>query len=234
MFHRSHCDVSLPQVEIDEYRDYEKALSALREALKYMVKARAQDKEARCKQLQQKIYLVDRFVEARKVVKSDPNEMVKISHQLLEQPDVEQVCVTTVAAAVCGDLLLHLMLRLTHLCGVLLLLLFEQAVRIGDVFALLVEYYHAEGNMQQSYVLIEKMQERKIIINPYLDTELVRPGSRMHQLRFPDSRVRLRCRWMRCTERWARNTAVVVAMTPALARSWTKKLRRTCNFYFLK
>lgn len=50
----------------------------------------------------------------------------------------------------------------------------EQAVRIGDVFALLVEYYHAEGNMQQSYVLIEKMQERKIIINPYLDTELVR------------------------------------------------------------
>ena len=46
-------------------------------------------------------------------------------------------------------------------------------MRIGDVFALLVEYYHAEGNMQQSYVLIEKMQERKIIINPYLDTELV-------------------------------------------------------------
>ena len=81
----------LPQVEIDEYRDYEKALSALREALKYMVKARAQNKEERCKQLQQKIYLVDRFVEARKVVKSDPNEMVKISHQLLEQPDVEQV-----------------------------------------------------------------------------------------------------------------------------------------------
>ena len=84
----------MPQVEIDEYRDYEKALSALREALKYMVKARAQNKEERCKQLQQKIYLVDRFVEARKVVKSDPNEMVKISHQLLEQPDVEQVCST--------------------------------------------------------------------------------------------------------------------------------------------
>lgn len=81
----------MPKVEIDEYRDYEKALSALREALKYMVKARAQNKEERCKQLQQKIYLVDRFVEARKVVKSDPNEMVKISHQLLEQPDVEQV-----------------------------------------------------------------------------------------------------------------------------------------------
>ena len=46
-------------------------------------------------------------------------------------------------------------------------------VRIGDVFALLVEFYHNEGNMQQAYVLIEKMQERKIIINPYLDSELV-------------------------------------------------------------
>ena len=32
-----------------------------------MVKARAANKEERCKQLQQKIYLVDRFVEARKV-----------------------------------------------------------------------------------------------------------------------------------------------------------------------
>ena len=57
------------QVEIDEYRDYEKALAALRESLKYMVKARNANKEERCKQLQQKIYLVDRFVEARKVVK---------------------------------------------------------------------------------------------------------------------------------------------------------------------
>jgi Tfp pilus assembly protein PilX len=59
----------ISQVEIDEYRDYEKALSALREALKYMVKARSQHKDERCRQLQQKIYLVDRFVEARKVVK---------------------------------------------------------------------------------------------------------------------------------------------------------------------
>ena len=41
------------------------------------------------------------------------------------------------------------------------------------MFALLVEFYHNEGNMQQAYVLIEKMQERKIIINPYLDSELV-------------------------------------------------------------
>merc|ERR1711998_140947 len=80
---------SCSQIEIDEYRDYEKALQAIREALKYMVKARAQNKDEKCKYLNQRIYLVDRFVEARKVVKSDPNEMVKIAYQLLEQPDVE-------------------------------------------------------------------------------------------------------------------------------------------------
>ena len=113
-----------------------------------------------------------------------------------------------------------------------LLLLAEQAVRVGDVFALLVEYYHAEGNMQQSYVLIEKMLERKIIINPYLDSELVRPASWMQQLRFLDSPACQRCRWMRCTERWVRNTVAAVVAAMTLARSWTKKLRRTCNWYF--
>ena len=41
-----------------------------------MVKARAQNKDEKCKYLNQRIYLVDRFVEARKVVKTDPNEMV--------------------------------------------------------------------------------------------------------------------------------------------------------------
>ena len=56
--------------------------------------------------------------------------MVKIAHQLVEQPDV------------------------------------EAAVRVGDVFALLIEFYHSQGNMQQAYVLIEKMRERKIILNP--------------------------------------------------------------------
>jgi hypothetical protein len=194
----------LVQVEIDEYRDYEKALSALREALKYMVKARAQNKEERCKQLQQKIYLVDRFVEARKVVKSDPNEMVKISHQLLEQPDVEQVRPPPPPPSLETPPRYALTLTLTHThahtrtqartrtythrplwrmwaddggwrcwCWCFLYVVCKQAVRVGDVFALLVEFYHSQGNMQQAYVLIEKMQERKIIINPYLDTELV-------------------------------------------------------------
>jgi hypothetical protein len=46
---------SCSQVEIDEYRDYEKALSALKESLKQMGKARSVNKEAREKQLHHKV-----------------------------------------------------------------------------------------------------------------------------------------------------------------------------------
>ena len=77
--------------------------------------------------------------------------MVKIAHQLVEQPAV------------------------------------ESAVRVGDVYALLVEYYHQQGNMQQAYVLIEKMRERKIILNPYLDTELIEEVYRTMCARAPFS-----------------------------------------------
>merc|ERR1712028_217053 len=41
------------QVEIDEYRDYEKALGALKEAVKYMIKAKVPNKEESLASLQQ-------------------------------------------------------------------------------------------------------------------------------------------------------------------------------------
>lgn len=125
------------QVEIDEYRDYDKALGALKEAVKFLIKARVQDKEEVLAQLQQRIYLVDKFVEARRLVKTDPAEMVKICKQLLDQPDI------------------------------------EVAIRVGDGFALLIEYYYSENNYEQAYKLIEQMKRRNIILNPYLDASIV-------------------------------------------------------------
>ena len=53
------------QVEIDEYRDYDKALGALKEAAKYMTKAKTVDKEDRATDLQQRILLVERFAWAQ-------------------------------------------------------------------------------------------------------------------------------------------------------------------------
>ena len=70
----------------------------------------------------------------------------------------------------------------------------EAAIRVGDVYALLTEYYHSQGNMQQvfallesvpycianicmivcqAYALIEKMRGRGIILSPYMDQQMV-------------------------------------------------------------
>jgi len=125
------------QVEIDEYRDYEKALVALKEALTWLDKGRFPGKEQKVASLQARISHVETFVGARKLVKSDPQQMVKRCHELLEQIDV------------------------------------ESAIRVGDVYALMVEWFYAQHQMDQAYSLIEKMRARSIILSPYLDQEMV-------------------------------------------------------------
>merc|ERR1719253_833363 len=45
----------------------------------------------------------------------------------------------------------------------------DGSVRIGDIFALLVEYYVSENNFVQAYEHIEQMGERGIALEPYLD-----------------------------------------------------------------
>ena len=57
------------QVEIDEYRNYEKALGALREALKFLNRGRGADKERRIENLNTRVQMVDQFVQARKLVR---------------------------------------------------------------------------------------------------------------------------------------------------------------------
>jgi len=68
---------SCAQIEIDDYRDYEKALGALREAHEWMGKARVQDKDAKVASLAQRISHVEAFVRARKTVKTEPEETVR-------------------------------------------------------------------------------------------------------------------------------------------------------------
>lgn len=58
MFIYIHPNLTYPQVEIDEYRDYEKALSALSEAVKQLTKTDpAGEKLA---QLNKRVFLVER------------------------------------------------------------------------------------------------------------------------------------------------------------------------------
>ena len=55
-------------VEIDEYRNYEKALGALRESAKYAGKVSSGESNAALMSLNQRIAVIERFVQARKLV----------------------------------------------------------------------------------------------------------------------------------------------------------------------
>lgn len=49
----------------------------------------------------------------------------------------------------------------------------QSAIRVGDVFAVLVEYYYMQRNMEQAFRLIENMRQRGIVLAPFLDADLI-------------------------------------------------------------
>ena len=125
------------QVEIDEYRDYEKALGAMKEAMKQLVKSNAVNKDEKVDMLQHRITIIEKFVSARNFLKSEPHRMVQMCNELLETNEV------------------------------------ETAIRIGDVYAQLIEYYYGQSNSEDAYHYLQKMRASNIIITPYLDPEMV-------------------------------------------------------------
>eukprot|EP00192_Tetraselmis_astigmatica_P000931 CAMPEP_0117694304 /NCGR_PEP_ID=MMETSP0804-20121206/27375_1 /TAXON_ID=1074897 /ORGANISM="Tetraselmis astigmatica, Strain CCMP880" /LENGTH=1395 /DNA_ID=CAMNT_0005507981 /DNA_START=130 /DNA_END=4318 /DNA_ORIENTATION=+ len=130
------------QIEIDEYRDYDKAIQAMKEALKYQQKSRNLDKDMKVASLNQRITLADKFSEARKTMATNPVAAVSVCEELLaEVPDEMDAS--------------------------------EASIRIGDVFAMLVEYHHGQRNFERAYQLVEKMRVRRIILSPYLDSQMV-------------------------------------------------------------
>ena len=53
------------QVEIDEYRDYEKALGAMKEAMRQLEKSMAANKDMKMRMMKDRISIIERFVAAR-------------------------------------------------------------------------------------------------------------------------------------------------------------------------
>ena len=128
---------AVAQVYIDEFRDYDKALGALQDSVKYMEKSKANNRDAKMQQLESKVAHVEKFVEARNMVKSDPVKMVESCRALLDIEDI------------------------------------EAAVRVGDIFALLVEFYTGRQEFEQAYHLIEQMRDRQIVLPLFLESQLV-------------------------------------------------------------
>lgn len=125
-------------VEIDEYRNYEKALAALREAAKHAAKIRGEIREARVATLGGRIAIVERFVAARRLAKTDMPAMAEACRALLELRDA------------------------------------EAAIRVGDVYALLIYYYAHDKAWRPAYELCEDMRTRAIALEPFVEAAVLR------------------------------------------------------------
>ncbi|XP_068100486.1 intraflagellar transport protein 140 homolog isoform X2 [Hyperolius riggenbachi] len=120
------------QVEIDEYQNYEKAMGALAEAYKCLSKAKMrspEEQERKLSEMQNKLTLVKRFIQARRSYTADKQEGVRQCELLLEEPDM------------------------------------ESAVRIGDVYGLLVDHYTQQGDFQKAYRYLEEMRSKMPSVN---------------------------------------------------------------------
>ena len=139
------------QVEIDEYQNYEKALGALREAQRHMVKARANERDPRLAALTSRIQNIERFLQGRKLVMASSSagpgsgvpveEAATLFHQLLDTPDI------------------------------------NFSVRIGDIIGQLVSYHYLQGTrtaLNEAYALIDRMIKSRLDVLFYLDEALVR------------------------------------------------------------
>jgi intraflagellar transport protein 140 len=49
----------------------------------------------------------------------------------------------------------------------------ERGVRVGDIFALMVEYHYSQADYVRAFECVERMRERQIVLDPYLDKKMV-------------------------------------------------------------
>merc|ERR1712032_1333069 len=140
------------EFEMNEFRDYDKALDAMQKAVKFM-HDRAKDKDgkmgfnkvpkkqdelANLKQYQEKLTHVLEFVKAKKLVGENPSKMIKICEGLLKKPKID----------------LYL--------------------RVGDILTLLVEYYDHQKLFEDAMRCIQQMQLTwKLDLSVYLDNVML-------------------------------------------------------------
>jgi hypothetical protein len=50
----------------------------------------------------------------------------------------------------------------------------EDAIRIGDCLAMLIEYYHSTGEFHTAHLYMEEMNNRRIALHPYVDAQAIK------------------------------------------------------------
>lgn len=86
-------------MEVEEYKNYEKvfcfyifryeALGALKEAVKYMTKAKHQTRDSKLNELKKKISATEQFLTAKKLFETAPDEALIVCSELLQMKDLE-------------------------------------------------------------------------------------------------------------------------------------------------
>lgn len=144
---------TVAEFEMNEFRDYDKAVVALKKAVKYMhdkqkgadgrmewtKMPKKEEHQARLKQYEEKLKYVTQFVQAKKLVGEDPSQMINICESLLKKPKI------------------------------------QFSLRVGDILALLVEYYDHQKMFQDAMRYIQQMQMNwQLDLSVYLDNDMLR------------------------------------------------------------
>ncbi|PRP89671.1 intraflagellar transport protein [Planoprotostelium fungivorum] len=129
--------VACAQVEIDDFKNYEKALGALNEAGKYMSKSKIPTKEAKLQMIKRKAGAVENFLNVRSMFRTNPDDAMLAASNMCE---VEQL---------------------------------EDIVRLGDVYAMLIEYLCSQDQLDPCMEVIARMKQQKISMFRYLNKDMV-------------------------------------------------------------
>ncbi|CAD5216485.1 unnamed protein product [Bursaphelenchus xylophilus] len=122
---------SCGQLEIDDYRDYDKAITAYNEAVRCWNRKGDKDgdldeKETKMRdRIKKKITRIKTFIETKETYEKDPGEALRRLTEMSEQPEID------------GD------------------------VRLGDIYALLIAHNVKRENWKKAYQLVQQYQSKK-------------------------------------------------------------------------
>ena len=134
---------SVAQIEIDEYRDYDKAADALRDAAKHLAKSKADGHDALMRSLEARTELVETFVRARTLLAAgDVAEATRLCEQMIADPRARDES--------------------------------EVTIRVGDVYAMLVEHWYQARDLKRCRGLVAEMREAAgLAAEPYLEATML-------------------------------------------------------------
>jgi intraflagellar transport protein 140 len=127
--------VSCAMLEIDEYKNYAKALKATEVAKKFASKGHNTSLIAR---LDDKIKYISQYIQAKEKLKTDPESALLELKELVADPAA------------------------------------RDALRLGDVYATMFEYYASSQRNDEAWQIVEEMKRKSFQIMRYLDFQYVR------------------------------------------------------------